>query len=581
MITGNHPPLNVDRRRKLALVLPGAVSLGSFEAGVVDALLEALEAPVPPPFSIDILVGTSAGAMVAALAGLHLSRGACRERLKVWTRVTMDGLTDFSRPRPDPRRWPYRDPRSYRSLLSSAYIEKLARDNLLEPVSGPPGPGGAGEILVKMAVSRMDPIPHPRRYFGIYSTDLAISESISFRLKPGWRLPGIGAENRLWERIAGAAVASGAFPVAFDPVAISYCDRLASVESWESASAAERGIGVYPYRERSYYYTDGGVLDNRPLKRAMDAIRELGGNAPVFDPERLIVFVLPRPSDQGRTGAPPQPPDLVYGLKGRRPDPEAFEVYRRVRWMLSLNASNPELKQADDENRRIEALLKSVDDLLSGLTQAKPAAPLAVNGRFTRFFHPPAELDPDLLVPDQHDREIIELWRSIRSKFRRHDPDGQRLVIGFADQLAANFGLTDRRWIPVERIAPERPEEELAGEALGHFMGFVSPDYLKHDFEAGRRRARAWLAEAFTNWHRVHGSTLPAPTLRTADLGSVGLRHLPPRSITWGVRILHRLARQKNPFPIRWLAWILLAVVTSVAGLGFLFGVLLRSLFVN
>lgn len=580
MITGNNLPRPTDRRRKVALVLPGAVSLGSFEAGVVDALLESLETPAPPPFTIDILVGASAGAMVAALAGLHLSRGACRERLKVWTRVNMDALTDFRQPRPDPRRWPYRDPGSYRSLLSSAYIEKLARDSLIEPVSGPPGPGGAAEILVKMTLSRLDAIAEPRRYFGINSTDLSVSEAVSFRLKPGQPLPEIGTEKRLWERIAGAALASGAFPVAFDPFPISYSDRVASAETWESATGSAPGIAAHPYRDRNYYYTDGGVLDNRPLKRTMDAIRELNRDAPLFDPERLIVFVLPRPTDQGASQAPHQPPELVYGAGGKRPHPEAFEVYQRVRWMLALNASNPELKQADDENRRVESLIRSINDFLSHPTPATPSSPSTITGRFNRFFHPPDQLDPESIVPSQHDREIIELWKSILGKYRRLRPNEQELVIRFHHQLAENFGLTNRRWIPVDRIAPERPEEELAGEALGHFMGFVSPDYLKHDFEAGRRRTLVWLAETFPNWHRAHGPARQAPAPPLAGLGSVGAGHLPPRTILWAARILGRLTRQKNPVPIKLLTWILLAALAAAASLGLAFGTF-ASIFVN
>ena len=60
--------------RKLAIVISGAVSLGSYEAGVMYELLEAIAlhnesvgSDHPDRVEIDVITGASAGAMTAAI----------------------------------------------------------------------------------------------------------------------------------------------------------------------------------------------------------------------------------------------------------------------------------------------------------------------------------------------------------------------------------------------------------------------------------------------------------------------------------------------------------------------------------
>ena len=98
--------------KKLAIVISGAVSLGSYEAGVMYELLEAiavrneqLEKQHPDRVEIDVITGASAGAMTAAILSQQLYFGGSQLRdpyknplFNAWVKqVNIDGLLKVER----------------------------------------------------------------------------------------------------------------------------------------------------------------------------------------------------------------------------------------------------------------------------------------------------------------------------------------------------------------------------------------------------------------------------------------------------------------------------------------------------
>jgi len=126
--------------RKLAIVISGAVSLGSYEAGVMYELLEAialrnelLETDHPDRVVIDVITGASAGAMTAAILSQQLYYGGSRLRdpynnplFNAWVKkVDIDGLLKVER-----KNHKY-------SFLSSAVVDDIGMTYL------PDDPGNA------------------------------------------------------------------------------------------------------------------------------------------------------------------------------------------------------------------------------------------------------------------------------------------------------------------------------------------------------------------------------------------------------------------------------------------------------
>lgn len=102
-------------------------------------------------------------------------------------------------------------------------------------------------------------------------------------------------EPRSWAKIAATAIASGAFPGAFEPVvlrrrAYEYGQRLWCRTFGIKSSAYD------PAAEYAFSYADGGMFNNEPIREAFRLASFIDGHRPDDDGravERLIVFVDP------------------------------------------------------------------------------------------------------------------------------------------------------------------------------------------------------------------------------------------------------------------------------------------------
>lgn len=303
--------------RKLAIVISGAVSLGSYEAGVMVELLEAialhnesLSDAHPERVEIDVITGASAGAMTAAILSQHLYYGGTRLRdpydnplFDAWVReVDIEGLLKVERSQ---HRY---------SLLSSSVIDRIGQRHLPDH-PGPAldrHPAAADSLRVGLAMSNLN---------GFSQTIAGRNETIAYsrykdqfvcamnltqtrdgpgveltELEPRWRRP----ERRvIWEPMASScswsilrlmAFSSGAFPFAFRARRIvrDGGSRDSLMRGRDSSRKATAGDQLYG---GNYLYTDGGVFENEPVGMAADLVRGVDQGNP--GSARSYLFVAP------------------------------------------------------------------------------------------------------------------------------------------------------------------------------------------------------------------------------------------------------------------------------------------------
>lgn len=89
----------MSQRPRLGLVLAGGAARGAYEAGVVQYILEELPRSLGYPVPLDVLSGTSVGALNACFLAAHAHEPAIRARRLVdyWTSLNIESVVKFDR----------------------------------------------------------------------------------------------------------------------------------------------------------------------------------------------------------------------------------------------------------------------------------------------------------------------------------------------------------------------------------------------------------------------------------------------------------------------------------------------------
>ena len=312
--------------KKLAIVISGAVSLGSYEAGVMYELLEALaihnemlEDTHPDRVIIDVITGASAGAMTAAILSQQIYFGGHRLRkaysnplFDAWvTRVEIDDLLKV-----DSANHKY-------SLLSSAVVDDIGKEFIPDVPAGEmdPHPAASDTLQLGLAMSNLNgfsqEIPGQKDSFAYSSykdqfvcrlqtvsarsvNPLSIDKDngptvklneMEPRRRKGrqdvWRPM---ATTSTWSVLRMMALSSGAFPFAFRARRIvrtggSPANLMLTRDSSRKAGAGDRLYGG------NYLYTDGGVFENEPVGMAASLAREIDDKDQ--NARRSYLFVAP------------------------------------------------------------------------------------------------------------------------------------------------------------------------------------------------------------------------------------------------------------------------------------------------
>jgi hypothetical protein len=316
--------------RKLAIVISGAVSLGSYEAGVMYELLEAialhnefLQEEHPERYEqdrviIDVITGASAGAMTAAILSQQLYYGGDRLRdpydnplFNAWVmKVNIDSLLKVPR-----KHHKY-------SLLSSAVVDDIGE----EYIPDDPGdvlnghPAASDSLRIGLAMANLNGFSQEivgekesfaysrykdqfvcllRRVLPQEGPSASSGEEVEPTIQLSELEPRRKGRQVVWRPMLNTcswpilrlmALSSGAFPLAFRARRIvrtggSAASLMRTRDSSRKATAGDQLYGG------NYLYTDGGVFENEPVGMAASLAREIDDKD--GPSQRHYLFVAP------------------------------------------------------------------------------------------------------------------------------------------------------------------------------------------------------------------------------------------------------------------------------------------------
>lgn len=437
-------------KKKVALVFTGAVSLGSFEAGVAHEIVKHIQEKKKPELEVDVIVGTSAGALTGALTALALVNGLDPSILAdSWLSVKLE---DLLRLHPCDC-----------SILSSSKVEKLIAEYLNPRLSQKAiQPTGIKEINLAIVVTNLDGVKyqiHRAKNEKFSISAIGYEDAIKFRIRPLFDQ---------WKKLQEAVRASSAFPAAFEHKKILREDK----EFLRTAKYNFQGIP-----QRHFHYSDGGIVNNQPLNKAIEIVNDLPFNNSNEVVERLFLVVDP---------APP-----AASLAGN--DYSVFDVLSKAVWTIPRNQTLfKDLLFLEKVNRRIRwknAFVWTLADIWNG-TKITPDNRQSLD----RLCQEIAAFKGKTMLGIHADRYLQYEYDRIRSSYENEIPKAaDEDFIKCCFLLEHTADLRNKQEVSVEMISPQDPVKELAGEIYGNFGGFLDTSFMKHDYNVGRTYARRWL----------------------------------------------------------------------------------------
>lgn len=428
-MTDRQPP---HRRFELGLVMAGAASAGTYTAGVVDFLIEALQAwqdakatgdPSVPDHEVCIRVaaGTSAGGIVASLLAMLPFTGhwpvadlagaataadvanASRNLLyRCWVTgidirhmLTCDDLRDREAQVP--------------SLLNGEALAAIADAAVadvraaLAATIAPPPVYFANPLQLYLSFTNIRGVPYVIRmiaddgrrghlvtshsdyaHFAVVGTGAGEPGPIPGGAIPVNR-PGTAAAPAAdgWDSVRDAALATSAFPCGFPARLFRNPLSAYRARDWVGRAAADAALAVHidlPDGEAGAYdfwCVDGGLLNNEPLEYVRAALRtggREGRHADGLSADHSLLLIDPFPDDSGpcRPNSS-QPPDVLDSLFALIPILRAHAAFKPQELMLAL-----------DDSVRSRYLLSPMREAMRGCEGALASAGLA---GFAGFAH--------------------------------------------------------------------------------------------------------------------------------------------------------------------------------------------------
>jgi predicted acylesterase/phospholipase RssA len=495
-------------RLNLAVIVPGAVALGAYEAGALAALLRLVRRS-QGQMVVDTIVGASAGSITGTLLAHALLTGASEDVFEdLWVeQASLDVLLKGKR-----------RPGSVRAPLSAELLEDWARSTLAESARVP-GDRQVGPIALVMSIANLRGL----RYRFAQSRPDAAPRSVSADTFRDVRSFVVDTETA-WEPILETAVASSANALAFSPRSL-------------LRRRSEYGASVeFPGDEASFWYTDGGTVYNVPIGFAIDAVfspADVGlaeGTRERDRPpaRRLFLLIHPHPD-----AAPSQWP--VTG------DPTFRNTAIRAFSLATTQSVYDDLRQAEKMNTRIAArreLQRRLEQLLP--SPQEPDNPMSPVIRALGE----AAWERKQQVRRAIDKEPSDsLAEELAS--RGHRPDTDQDILDYV--LDESTGTAGKEVVQIEVVSPELESGErpvgdlLAGELLGHFFGFTVKKARQSDFGLGYRNFRAW----WTSVEPAGRATVPPHPLERAEpAGTMSVRDLGWRRWWFAIRLGLRYVRE-------------------------------------
>lgn len=495
-----------NKELRVALVMGGGVSLGTFSSGALVQLCERLdELQSQRKMCIDVATGASAGAMTLAVFYRYLYAGAQPQTLLAAMRdCWVDGVGLDSRELSRqllPSLAHHQEP----ALLSDRPLRILGQKHVLDYQ----GDGSVPSLLADTAylsfsLTNLNGLEHrapahwssrPHAQDGRSQagrdalTSTSFEDRIRFRLhkssahcaidRPADPLdharPIVDLGIPAWTQVLDGALASGAFPGAFAPVSM-----LRYPEEYEA--------GLWPPelegQAHAFRYVDGGLLNNEPLKEALALAHRLDRGDDPASYERVFLFVDPVVSERTaklrfaheldsnwRAHYDPARDDFDY--QPGRPSYMAKlrQDLTRVSSVVFGQATFHDWMQLGKVNQRAEWFNRFSDLVAPYLSELELPAALE------------AELEG---LASEIDRVQGPAGGACDLRPKADRRDGAMLLL---DLLANLSGLAHKRDVNVIAVSPWSAQHEpvqLAGDFAGAFGGFFKQSWRAHDFEVGR-----------------------------------------------------------------------------------------------
>jgi predicted acylesterase/phospholipase RssA len=521
---------------RVALIMGGGVSLGSFSAGALTQLMKLLQHVERGPAKIDVVTGASAGSMTLGVAIHHLFRGATLEEIEAslygaWVDdISLDALCP-----PDMRAhalpslfsdhqirriaeqvidlhdWSNREPHP---LLADGLVASFALTNLngipvraegqliRQPNAGGASASGASSVFADAVQTTFH---HDAIRFVLRREDTpqarADAASLRARMLLPWNAPGPRAG---WKTFREAAVASGAFPGAFPPVRLTREET--ELQIWPDEIEAS---------SFTFDYLDGGILRNEPLREAIHLAAERDG-----DSEAERVFILIDPNVSGTNEVYPLSFNQALVLKQENAGDGTLRAYRlaapgylgrlggvmaRFGGVLASQATFRDWLKAARVNSRVEWR----DEAEALIRELRPAegsgAEVRADTLLRRIY---AEKVARSLGREPAEADDEPIGAAIERDLRRR-ADGE--PIGFSTKLMLLLdlisNLREKRKLNMVAITPASVPEGtsawIAGNFLANFGGFFDRRFRDHDFAKGAYIADLVLNEPVSGARRL------------------------------------------------------------------------------
>jgi len=466
--------------KKLAITVAGAVSLGSYEAGVLYEVVTAIGAHNDHPatkakpeesIEIDVLTGASAGGMTATIAAQKLlfeadslTQPYNNSFYRPWVKdISLDGLLALQQGED-----------ATHSILSSELVEDISRKHLtlrytshVAPVQKK-HPAAAKKIYLGLALSNLNGVDYKRSISPTGDFRYTRYQDELTKLLDSDK----SADDSLavWEILRNAAVACGAFPFAF---------RTKDLARNESEYADEFLI-PFASEVRAFTYTDGGTFQNEPLGLAKNLVDEIDPGH--LDTEnRFYLFVAP--GARGGTSSS-QFREKIANLSatGKELIAAIFQQARFHDWIMAEN---------------VNAQVRLFDERALELHRGFLAPPGTAGAIDSEKIEPAArQLLPPLFKNDGDAQG--KAWHRLQQQFQKEYDELVNAHQGnstaanswidciLAFETAASLG--DRDEMVIYGITAT--EDELASSKFESFLGFFDQAYRDHDYDVGRKRAR-------------------------------------------------------------------------------------------
>jgi len=455
---------------RLAITVAGAVSLGSYEAGVLYEIIDAIAqhnqtAPSHEKIFIDVLTGASAGGMSATVLAQKLlfEAGSLvnpydNSLYRAWViDIQLQGLLALQHGE-DPSR----------SILSSDLVESISVKYLCQrysthlPITQERHPAAATEIRLGLALSNLNGID--------YSYQVKPNSTFTYtRFQDQITARAEAKSDTLdfWEPLRNAAVSCGAFPFAFRVK-----DLVRHRSEFDSPNV------IFPMPFETFTYTDGGVFQNEPLGLAKNLVDETDQH--LNNDSRFYLFIAPQ----------------VKGSNAHADFNEASSNFKSTATQL-LNAVYGQAEfqdwiQAEQVNQSIYLFNDRAVQLKNAITEKKIQPAIleqTANALLPLLF---ANRKPDDETVDHARNRLKQQFSSdYASLSQAMDDAAANTWIDSILALETAAGLGERDEMVIYGITANA--SELAGSELEAFVGFFQQEYRDHDYDVGRTKARAFL----------------------------------------------------------------------------------------